>query len=108
MEALPSRETLADPAANHLGSGRFEASSWLEGEFGYGVTLFGGGYTGTLTLGFGLSEVGTRDWRVAWRLSPSLGDDVGLEVSLDAIRHDPTNDNGLPEHGVTLRADVRW
>ena len=37
--------------------------------------------------------------------------DPGFEVSLDAIRREPANDNGSSgnaEHGVMLRALIRW
>ena len=32
----------------------------------------------------------------------------GLSVDLDAVRREPANDNGPPEHGVTLRSLIRW
>ena len=35
---------------------------------GYGIALFGGGFTGTPNLGFGLSDTG-RDYRLGWRLT---------------------------------------
>ena len=57
MDALLSRETLAGLAANDNGgaTGRFEAASRLQGELGYGIAAFGGGFTGTPNVGFGLS-----------------------------------------------------
>ena len=33
--------------------------------------------------------------------------DLGFEVSLDATRKEPANDQE-PEHGVMLRATIRW
>ena len=107
MDALLSRETLAGLAANDDGAGRFEASSRLEGELGYGLPAFGGGFTGTPNLGFGLSGH-ARDWRIGWRLTPARAGAGGFEVSLDATRSEPANDDARPEHGVMLRGAVRW
>ena len=110
MDALLSRETLAGLAANEDGGGdRFEAASRLEGEIGYGLPAFGGAFTGTPNLGFGLSDGGARDWRIGWRLTSAVRGDPGFEVNLDATRREPANDSGAaPEHGVTLRATIRW
>ena len=86
--------------------GTFEPESRLEGELGYGLPVFGGAFTGTPNLGFGLSN-GGRDYRVGWRLS--VAGASGFEVNLDATRSEPANDDGAaPEHGVMLRATVRW
>ena len=115
MDALLSRETLAGLAANGNGSDGFESSSRLEGELGYGLAMFGGGFTGTPNVGFGLSDGGARDWRIGWRQTSALRGGPGFEVSFDATRREPANGPGSgsgagspPEHGVTLRAMVRW
>ena len=108
MDALLSRETLADLAANDEDGGDgFRASSRLEGELGYGVAMFGGAFTGTPNLGFGLSDGGARDWRLGWRLTSAVRGDPGFEVSLDATRTEPANDEE-PVHGVMLRAGIQW
>ena len=113
MDALLSRETLAGLAANDDGAGRFEASRRLEGEVGYGLPAFGGGFTGTPNLGVGLSE-GAREYRLGWRLTPARSGDPGFAVSLDATRREPANPGSgsgagsKPEHGVMLRGSVRW
>ena len=114
MDALLSRETLAGLAANdNPGSGagaggRFEASSRLEAEIGYGLPMFGGAFTGTPNIGFGLSGGGGRDWRLGWRLTSAVPGDPGFEVSLDATRREPANDDEPPELEVTLKAAIRW
>jgi len=54
-----------------------------------------------------VADGGARDWRIGWRLTPAAGGDPGFEVSLDAIRREPANDNA-PEHGAMLRALIRW
>ena len=109
MDALLGRETLADLAANDEDGGDgFRASSRLEGELGYGWPAFGGAFTGTPNVGFGLSDGGARDWRIGWRLTSAVPGDPGFEVSLDATRTEPANDGAAPEHGVMLRGTVRW
>ena len=111
MDALLSRETLTGLAANDPGSGPdgggFEASSRLEGELGYGLPAFAGGFTGTPNVGFGLSE-SARDWRVGWKLGPAGARPLDFEASLDATRRESANGDAEPEHGVMLRGSVRW
>ena len=113
MDALLSRETLAGLAANNNpgsgagAGGRFEASSRLEAEIGYGLATFGGAFTGTPNIGFGLSGGGGRDWRIGWRLTSAVSGDPGFEVNLDANRHEPANDEE-PEHAVMLRGAIRF
>ena len=108
MDALLDRETLAGFAVNDdgndAGSG-FEASSRLTGELGYGLPAFGGGFTGTPNVGFGLSETG-RDWRLGWRLTPERPSASGFEVTLDATRRESANADA--EHGVALGGRFRW
>ena len=86
-------------------------SSRLGAEVGYGMAVFGGRFTGTPHVGFGLSEAG-RDWRVGWRLSSGAGP---LKLSLEAIRREPDNstragyDAGTePEHMVGVQVGTRF
>ena len=91
--------------------GTFEPESRLEGELGYGLALLGDRFTGTPNVGFGLSGAGARDYRIGWRFSSAVPGDPGFEVTLDATRREPANDNGADtpvEHGVMLRAAIRW
>ena len=106
MDALLGRETLAGLAANNDG-GRFEASSRLEGELGFGLAAFGGAFTGTPNIGFGLSD-NVREVRLGWRLTSAVPGDPGFEVSLDATRRETANDDTPAEHGIMLRAVIRW
>ena len=91
----------------------FEAAQHLEGELGYGLSLFGDRFTGTPNVGFGFSD-GARDYRIGWRLTSAVRGDAGFEVNLDATRRETANDNGalagpgLAEHGVMLRGTMRW
>ena len=99
------------------GAGGFEASRGLNAELGYGLPLFGDRFTGTPNVGFALSDT-TRDYRIGWRLTSAVRGDPGFEVNLDATRREPANPgsgsgagSGLDaraEHGVLLRAAIRW
>ena len=110
-------QTLAGLAESDLGLGAearanagLQASSRLEGEISYGLIELGGGFVGTPSLGFGLSDGGVvRDWRVGWRLtSAQLVGDSGFEVNIDATRREVAGSNGPPAYGATLRAAHRW
>ena len=104
MDALLGRETLAGLAANDNGDTTASAGR-LEAELGYGIALFGGGFTGTPHLGVGLSESG-RDYRLGWRLTSARRGDPGFEINLDATRSEAANaDAG---HGIALRGTIRW
>ena len=74
--------------------GEFEPESRLEGELGYGLPLLGDRFTGTPNVGFGLTGAGARDYRIGWRLTSAVPGDPGFEVTLDATRREPANDNG--------------
>ena len=89
--------------------GGFEAARGLQGEIGYGLSAFGDRFTGTPNLGFGFSD-SAREYRMGWRLTSAVRGDPGFEVNLDATRREAVNDNGNvpPEHGVMLRAAIRW
>ncbi len=106
VAALFARETLTGLASETDGAG-FETSSRLEGRIGYGMAVFGGGFTGTPNLGFGLSDGGARIWRLGWRLTPAAPRDPGFEVNLDATRKEYADDM-VPERGVLLNGTLRW
>ena len=99
MAGLGGADAAAGPA-DPLGRHRLEA------RVGYGLSAFGGRFTGTPELGFGLSESG-RDYRLGWRLTPEVGAAGSFEFSLAATRHEAANDDES-EHGAELRATMRW
>ena len=102
-----SERLWAEPASAGLAAnGGAEPSSRLDGEVGYGMAVFGGGFTGTPNVGFGMSEA-AREYRMGWRLTSAVLGDPGFEVSLDATRREAVNDNDA-EHGVMLRSMIRW
>ena len=112
---IGGRVTYADPDSGlsvearglSPGGGTFEPERRLEGEFGYGLALFGDRFTGTPNLGFGLSD-GARDYRIGWRLTSAVRGDPGFEVNLDATRRESANDNEPAGHGVMLRGAICW
>ena len=102
-----SERLWALPDASGLAANEEAApSNRLDTEFGYGLPVFGGGFTGTPNVGFGMSET-ARDYRLGWRLTPAAANAPGFEVNLDAVRREPANDNAA-EHGVMLRSLLRW
>ena len=84
-----------------------DPTSRLDGEMGYGLALFGDRFTGTPTVGFGLSDI-AREYRMGWRLTSNLRGDPGFEIGLDATRREAANADQAPEHGVMLRSLIRW
>ena len=78
-------------------------SSRLDAEVGYGMALFGGGFTGTPHVGMGLSDT-ARELRMGWRLAPADGGD--FEFHLGAARRDSAGD--APEHRVGFGLTARW
>ena len=103
-----SEQLWALPESSGLAvSGDADPSTRLDAEVGYGMAMFGGRFTGTPNVGFGVSDGGGRDWRMGWRLTSAVRGRHGLELNLDATRRESSNDNGA-EHGVMLRAAIHW
>ena len=103
--APDARGLAPGPGSGAGAGGAFEAGQRLEGELGYGLSLFGGRFTGTPNLGFGLSD-SARDYRIGWRLTAP--GDSGFEVALDAMRREAANGNEPAGHGAMLRGAIRW
>ena len=74
---------------------------------GGGLAAFGGGFTMTPELGFGLSDAG-RDYGAGWRLTRTGSGPGSLELSVDATRRESANDDTPPERGVGARFALRW
>ena len=101
-DALFSREAMDGLAAN----GNSGGNRRLEGRIGYGLPVFGGRFTGTPEIGFGLSDSG-RDYSLGWRLTREGRDAGSFEFALEATRRESANDNA-PEHGIGFRLTARW
>ena len=99
--------TLPDAGAL-AANGDAPLSSRLDAELGYGLAMFGGGFTGTPNVGFGLSDT-ARELRMGWRLTPAVAG--GFELSLDATRRETANDDGAgpgAEHAVGVGLNARF
>ena len=103
-----SERLWALPASSGLAAnGDAAPSSRLDTELGYGLAVFGGGFTGTPNVGLGLSGDGARDLRLGWRLTPAgASGATGFELSVDATRRETGGEDA--EHGVMLRSRLRW
>ena len=100
------RLRLSNASGARIGDGECEAGKSLQGELGYGLSMFGDRFTGTPYVGFGLSDGDGLDFRLGWWLTSTLEGDPGFEVNLDATRLEPAND-AAPEYGVMLRTAIR-
>ena len=109
VEALYGRDTMAGLGGADDGAGSVDSAGRrrLEARVGYGVSAFGGRFTGTPELGFGLSESG-RDYRLGWRLTPAGGNAGAFELSVEATRREAATGDDASEHGVGVRATIRW
>ena len=99
-DALLARTTLEGLAANDNGDDFGQRR--LDLRAGYGLAMFGGGFTGTPEIGLGLSEAG-RDYSLGWRLTRAGSGAGSLEFSLEARRRESANDDVPPEHGIGFR-----
>jgi hypothetical protein len=101
-----SERLWAEPATSGLAAtGDAVPSSRLDGEFGYGMALFGDRFTGTPHVGFGFSDT-AREYRMGWRLTSAV-EGGGPELNLGAVRREAA-DGAEAEHGVMLRSNIRW
>ena len=105
MHALFGRRTLAGLAANDDGDDLERRR--LEATLGYGMGMFGDGFTGTPELGVVLSDT-DREYRVGWRLGLVRREDVDFDLSLDATRHEPADDDREPSQRIGLGLNARW
>ena len=73
----------------------------LETRLGYGIALFGGGWTGVAEVGLGLTEA-SREYLHAWRLLEAR--DTGLVFGLDVegVRTERLDGDAAPEHRIGL------
>ena len=99
-DALLARGTLAGLAANDDSDDLRRRR--LEARFGYGSTMFGNRFTGTLEIGLGLSEAG-RDYSLGWRLTRAGAGPGSLEFLLEAHRRESANGTTHSEHGIGFR-----
>ena len=107
VDALYGRTAMAGPGVND-GTGAVGSASRhrLEAGIGYGLSAFGGGFTGTPELGFALSESG-RDYSLGWHLTREGGSAAPFDFRLEATRREAADRDG-PDYGVGLKATMTW
>ena len=114
---------LPDAAAAGGGPTTRSLSSRLDAEVGYGMAVFGGSFTGTPHVGFGLSDT-AREVRLGWRLTPVVVGYSGFELDLGTVHRESVIGGGAwaghgglspesavgagSEHELMLRGAVRW
>ena len=106
MDALLSRGTLADLAANDDGEDELQRRR-LELRLGYGFSAFEDRFTATPEIGLGLSD-SHRDYSLGWRLGLDRSGTNALELRLEATRRESANDNADPEHGIGFKLTASW
>ncbi|MDE0202490.1 MAG: autotransporter domain-containing protein, partial [Rhodospirillaceae bacterium] len=81
----------------------FKPRARLDAEAGYGLRGLGGLGTVTPYAGLALVDEGAESWRAGahWQMTPNAN------LSLEGTRREAAN-NDAPEHGVMLRASLRW
>ena len=100
MDALLGLETAPAPgAANDEGDDLLQRR--LETRFGYGFALFGGRYTGTPAIGFGLMETG-REYIHSWRLAEARSEGFVFGLDAEGARRESVTDDGGPEYRIEL------
>ncbi|MDE0223242.1 MAG: hypothetical protein OXJ90_28535, partial [Spirochaetaceae bacterium] len=100
LDALFAPEPLED-----RGEGNSEAVSRWSMEAAYGLPAFGGRFTSSPYMGFGLAA-GARDYTLGWRLAPEAANAPDLSFGLHATRRE--SDAAAPEHTVGVEASLRW
>ena len=74
---------------------------------GYGVPIFGSRYIGTPNLGIEMSDDGTRDYRIGWRMTTAKLDESGFLLTADITRQESVADTD-PEYGFMLGIGFRF
>ena len=100
MDALLRLETAPTlGAANDEGDDLLQRR--LETRFGYGFPLFGGRYTGTPAIGFGLTEAG-REYIHSWRLAEARSEGFVFGLDVEGTRRESVADGSGPEHVIEV------
>ena len=98
LDALFQPETLDDRTGS-------EATSRWAVEAAYGLPAFGGRWTGSPHMGFGLATA-ARDYSVGWRLAPEAANAPDLSFGVRATRRE--SDYAEPEHTFGVELTARW
>ena len=110
LNALLTSSTLDALAANDDGGEAEPESRRLELKLGYGLPAFGGRFTWTPEMSFGLSET-ERDVSLGWQLIQDRSrtqNGRSFELTFEARRRESVNDDTAPEHEVGLKLRMRF
>ena len=110
VDALLTSSTLDALAANDDGGEAEPESRRLELKLGYGLPAFGGRFTWTPEMSFGLSET-ERDVSLGWQLIQDRSrtqNGRSFELTFEARRRESVNDDTAPEHEVGLKLRMRF
>ena len=98
-------DALFRPATLDERTGSEAASRWSL-EAAYGFPAFGGRFTGSPHVGFGLAT-SARDYSLGWRLAPEANTNTpDLSFGLRATRRE--SDTAQPEHTVGFEVRATW
>ncbi|MDE0145067.1 MAG: hypothetical protein OXL95_04290 [Nitrospira sp.] len=81
-----------------------EATARWTAEAAYGFPAFGGRFTGSPYIGFGLAT-GMHNYTLGWRLTPA-GNGSFFSFDLKATRQE--SENAEPQHDVRFEVTTRW
>ena len=97
-------DALFQPAALEDRTGSEATSRWAV-EAAYGLPAFGGRWTGSPHVGFGLAT-GARDYSLGWRLVPEAARAPDFSFGVRATRRE--SDTAKPEHALGFEARLQW
>ena len=97
-------DALFQPATLDDRTGSEATSRWAL-EAAWGLPAFGGRWTGSPHVGFGLATA-ARDYSLGWRLTPEGRDAPDLSFGLKATRRE--SDAAVPEHSVGVELRAAW
>ena len=107
-DSLIWRNRAADLVARGNNDSRGSADSKrIRFAMGYGMPVFGSRFIGTPNLGIEMSDDGTRDYRIGWRMTAAGRDESGFLLTADITRRQSVADADS-EYGFMLGIGFRF
>ena len=100
MDALLGPETVRALGAENDDGGDL-GQRHMEAKFGYGFAVFGGWFTGTPEIRFGLLN-GSRETSLAWRLQEERRTGLAFGLDAEGVRRESATGDGGPEHRIGM------
>ena len=104
-KAAGGLDALFQPQGLDDRTGGGEATSRWAVEAAYGLPAFGGRWTGSPHVGFGLATA-ARDYSLGWRLAPEAANAPDLSFGVKATRRE--SDTQAAEHTFGVELTARW